>query len=162
MAADDKRAKEDSFATIMDRMGKSLGYRADREPDASWYRPSNHRPYEHPSTYEQAAYQKREEEQAKSKEAIHNFLGNVGNELMEGVKRGFVPGYYDEWLLGLSPEERARRGLPEPQTEPDESPEYRCAKKHLGFMGFGGKPLHYKACVWAEEERRKQKELEEQ
>jgi hypothetical protein len=41
------------------------GYRADREPDASWYRPSNHRPPSqpmHPNTYEQAADEKRKRE----------------------------------------------------------------------------------------------------
>jgi len=152
----DASAKRESF------FSKGLpDYRADREPDASWYRPSNHKPNVYPNTLEQAAYQKREEEKARSSEAIHSFFGKVGYEVMEGVKRGFVPDYYDKWLESLTPEERARRGLPEPQTE-SESIENRCAKKHLGFMGFGGKPLHYKACVWAEEERQKQNELEEQ
>jgi len=35
---------------IVDRVvknGKPIGYRADREPDASWYRPSPHKPGQH-------------------------------------------------------------------------------------------------------------------
>jgi len=97
----DTSVKRESF------FSKGMPVRADREPDASWYRPSNHKPNVYPNTYEQAAYQKREEEKAKSGEAIHNFLGKVGYEVMEGIKRGFVPGYYDKWLESLTPEERA-------------------------------------------------------
>jgi len=44
------------------------------EPDASWYRLSNHRPPIFPSTYEQAADEKRKVEQASVKEFFYNFL----------------------------------------------------------------------------------------
>ncbi len=50
---------------LQESESKPMGYRVEREPDASWYRPSYHRPPSqstHPNTYEQAAYEKRNKE----------------------------------------------------------------------------------------------------
>jgi len=88
-----------------DSKANLVGYRADREPDASWHRASNHRPYKHPSTNEQAADEKRRKENAESKEFIRSVVRKAAYEFMEGAKRGFVPGYYEKWLESLTPEE---------------------------------------------------------
>jgi len=109
------------------------------EPDASWYRPSNHRPNMHPNTYEQAADEKRKREIANAKDFFYNFLLKasdtdieLANQIVEGVKRGIFPDYYENWLFGLSVEERARRGLEDEFTEVEtrhlesKIPEYQC------------------------------------
>ena len=68
-------------------MARVIGYRADREPDASWYRPSNHRP---PSQRE-VEYRRREEERIrKMKDSFYfksqKFFGGKEEEILKKME----------------------------------------------------------------------------
>jgi len=80
MALEQPLAEKEAAGTALG-IGKPAGYRAGREPDASWYRPSNHRPPSQAEIEQDKELRRRNEARGKH------------NERMKAICEFFTPGW---------------------------------------------------------------------